>query len=126
MLESIPLILLIGTILGFLAGLGTGGGSLLILWLTFVLDVDPVTARSINLLFFIPSAVISCFIRLRKGSLKFRPILPGILSGCIAALLFSFLSTALDVALLKKLFGVLLIFAGLGQLFRKQKKPSSR
>lgn len=125
MLESTPVILMISTILGFLSGLGIGGGSLLILWLTVVLDMDPATARTINLLFFIPSAVIACFFRRCRGTLRFRPLLPAILSGCTAALLFSFLSAALNVTLLKKLFGILLIFTGLHQLFQKQKKPSS-
>ena len=34
MLESLPFVLFISSALGFLAGLGVGGGSLLILWLT--------------------------------------------------------------------------------------------
>ena len=37
MLESLPVALIVGTLLGFLTGLGVGGGSLLILWLTLVL-----------------------------------------------------------------------------------------
>ena len=37
MLESLPVAVIIGTVLGFLSGLGIGGGSLLILWLTAVL-----------------------------------------------------------------------------------------
>ena len=43
--------LLVGTALGFLTGLGVGGGSLLMVWLTAVLGMDTLTARSINLLF---------------------------------------------------------------------------
>ena len=125
MLESIPVILLVSTILGFLSGLGIGGGSLLILWLTFALAMDPGISRSINLLFFIPSALIACFFRWRQGSLRFSKILPAILAGCTAAIIFSFLSASLDVTLLKQLFGILLIATGLRELFRKQKKPSS-
>lgn len=52
MLESFPVALLVSTLLGCLSGLGIGGGSLLILWLTLVLKVDPIVARQINLLFF--------------------------------------------------------------------------
>ena len=63
MLEATPVSLLIGSVLGFLAGLGIGGGSLLILWLTVVLGTDPQTARSINLLFFLPAAIIACCFR---------------------------------------------------------------
>lgn len=117
MLESLPVMLLIGTALGFLSGLGIGGGSLLILWLTMVLHTDPLVARSINLLFFIPSALVACVFRLKQGSLKIRPLLPAILSGCAAAAVFSWISTILDVEILKKLFGIVLLAAGLRELF---------
>ena len=45
MLESLPIVLIVGTVLGFLSGLGIGGGSLLILWLTIVLGMEQSTAR---------------------------------------------------------------------------------
>lgn len=126
MLESLPVVMLVGTVLGFLSGLGIGGGSLLILWLTMVLNADPYTARGINLLFFIPSALIACLFRLRQGNLRLRPILPAILAGCAAAASFSWISTMLDVEILKKLFGLVLIAAGLREVFyrRKETGPS--
>lgn len=116
MLNSLPVILIVGTVLGFLSGLGIGGGSLLIIWLTVVLHVDPLTARSVNLLFFIPSALIACLFRLKQGTLKIRPVLPAILAGCIAAAVFSWISTILDTGILKKLFGIILIAAGIREL----------
>ena len=121
MLESLPVMLIVGTILGFLSGLGIGGGSLLILWLTVVLQTDPATARSINLLFFIPSAVVACFLRIGRGSLRFRPLIPAIIAGCIAAAVFSQLAAALDVKILKKLFGVVLLAAGIRELFYRER-----
>ncbi len=121
MLTSLPVTLLVGAVLGFLAGLGIGGGSLLILWLTVVLSVDPVTARSINLLFFLPAAVISCFFRWKQGSIRWGKIFPAILAGCIGAAVFSWVGTQLELDFLKKAFGTLLIFTGLRELFYKGK-----
>ena len=106
----------VGSILGFLAGLGIGGGSLLILWLMTVLNMDPQTARCINLLFFIPAALISCLFRKKQGTLEVKMLLPAILSGCIAAAAFSFVGMYLDTSLLKKLFGGLLIVTGIREL----------
>ena len=122
MLESIPVTLIVGIVLGFLSGLGIGGGSLLILWLTMVLHTDPQIARSINLLFFIPSALVSCALRTRQGNLKIRPLLPAILAGCATAAVFSWFSTVLNVDMLKKLFGIVLIAAGLRELFYRDRK----
>ena len=116
MLESFPVLLIVGVILGFLAGLGIGGGSLLILWLTVVLHTDPASARSINLLFFIPSALVASAMRLKSGNLKIKPLLPAILAGCIGAAVFSWVSTVLDIGILKKLFAIILLAAGMREL----------
>lgn len=121
MLESLPVTLLVGTVLGFLTGLGVGGGSLLILWLTVVLGMDPNTARGINLLFFLPSALIACLFRWKQGLIPWKKILPAILAGCLAAGLFSWLSGFLPMDLLKKLFGGLLIITGLRELLYRPK-----
>lgn len=117
MLESVPVIILVGAVLGFLAGIGVGGGSLLILWLTVVLDMPHPAARSINLLFFIPSALVASFFRWKQGALEFKKILPAIITGCIAAAIFSLLSRNMDTTLLKKMFGGLLLLTGLRELF---------
>ena len=119
MVNSLPVMLIVGTLLGFLTGLGIGGGSLLILWLSAVLGTDPLTARGINLLFFIPAAVIACIFRLKQGTLHIRRILPAIIGGCLSAGLFSFFSTKLETDTLKQIFGLILLAAGAKELFRK-------
>ena len=119
MLESLPVTLLLGTVLGFLSGIGVGGGSLLILWLTVVLDMPPETARSINLLFFIPSALIACIFRWKQGALEIRTVLPAVIAGCITAALCAWLGTVLDTEILKKCFGGLLIVTGVREIFYK-------
>lgn len=122
MLNTFPIAILAGTVLGFLAGLGTGGGSLLILWLTLVLNMEQSDARSINLLFFIPAAVVACLFRWKQGKLELKKILPAIISGCIAAGVFSWVGNRMDMTLLKKLFGVLLLFTGARELFYRPRK----
>ena len=113
---------LMGTLLGFLSGLGTGGGSLLILWLTLVCQISQSDARCINLLFFIPSAVIACLFRWKQGKLDLRKIIPAIIAGCCAAAACSWLSTVVDTELLKKAFGILLLATGLRELFYRPRK----
>ena len=122
MLNSFPISVAVGLVLGILAGLGTGGGSLLLLWLTLIQGIDSEIARTVNLLFFLTSAGIVSILRLKKGKLSIRKILPGILAGCVAAAGFSILGRYLDTSLLKKAFGVLLIVTGVRELFYRPRK----
>ena len=122
MLESLPIILIVSVLLGFLAGLGVGGGSLLILWLTFVLGIQQEIARSINLLFFIPSALIACIFRWHQGSLKLKSILPAVLAGCLSAGLMSWAGNYINTVIVKKLFGLLLIGIGIKELLYRPRK----
>lgn len=122
MLNSFPFQLLIGLLLGFLAGLGIGGGSLLMLWLTLVLQLQYPTARAVNLLFFLAAAGSVCLYRLKQGRFRFQALLPAILGGCIAAAAFSWLGKQINLELLKKLFGILLLFTGLRELTYRPKK----
>ncbi len=111
--------LAVASALGFLSGLGTGGGSLLILWLTLVQGMDPHQARSVNLLFFLPGAILATLLRRREG-VPFRKILPAILAGCLSAALFSLLRV--DTALLQKFFGALLLAAGARELLYRPRE----
>ena len=122
MLESFPVALAVSTALGFLAGLGVGGGSLLILWLTLALEMAYPQARLINLLFFLPSAVIATFINIRKDRVVIKKITPAVIAGCIAAAAASALGKTMDTEILKKLFGGLLILTGIRELFYKEKQ----
>ena len=122
MLGSFPVSAIVGVILGFLAGLGIGGGSLLILWLTLVLQMPHDSARGINLLFFIPAAIIACIMRRRQGYIQLQTVLPAAIAGCTATVFFTFISTSIDTAILKKPFGVLLIATGLKELFYRPRK----
>lgn len=123
MLDSLWVAILVAVVLGFLSGLGTGGGSLLILWLTMVLDMDQATARSINLMFFIPSALVACVFRWKQGSFDLKKLLPAIAGGCVSAFLFSQLGAKMELDILKKLFSALLFYTGIRELMYKPDKP---
>ena len=122
MLGSLPVILAVSAALGFLAGLGVGGGSLLILWLTLILEMTYPQARVLNLSFFIPCAIIASIFRWKQGTLKIKKILPAIIAGSIGAGLFSIIGNRMDLFLLKKLFGGLLLLTGIRELFYRERK----
>ena len=123
MLDSITFIIIVSAVLGFLSGLGVGGGSLLILWLTLIAQMPQEEARNINLLFFLPTALIASLFRWKKGNLQIKKILPAILSGIAAAALFTWLSRHISSDALKAPFGILLLVTGARELFYRPRKP---
>lgn len=124
MLTSFHVSVAVGTALGFLSGLGIGGGSLLILWLVVVLHFPQSEAMAINLLFFLPAALIACLFRWKQGHVDWKQIWPAVLAGCAAAIFFSYTGRSLDMKYLKKIFGVILLFVGIRELFYTENKKA--
>ena len=107
--------MVLGILLGLLSGLGVGGGSLLMLWLTYR-GFPPDTARKICLLFFFPAAILGC----RKEAAPRSLVIPAALAGCAGAVLGSVLTGMADPGLFRKGLGVLLILAALGEIRKKE------
>lgn len=122
MVNTWPIAATVGAILGFLGGMGVGGGSLLILWLTSVCSLSYPTARVFNLLFFIPCALIASLFRWKQGTLDLKKLLPAILGGCIAAGVFSYIGALIDVKHIQKLFGILLLITGIREVNYKKEQ----
>ena len=114
--------LLVAITMGFLAGMGVGGGSLLLLWLTQVALLDPLQARITNLLFFLPAAMIATVFRNKQQTIAKQPAMAAAIAGCTAAVIFSLISKVIDITLLKKLLGCLLILTGLREIFYRPPK----
>ena len=107
----------IATVLGFLAGMGVGGGSLLLLWLTQIVGMEQPQARILNLLFFLPAAMVATVFHKKETKPDRRVWIPGIIAGCGSALVFSLIGRSFDMELMKKLLGGLLILTGLREVF---------
>lgn len=119
MVNSFPVATLAGAVFGFLSGIGVGGGSLLMVWLTMAAGLDPYSARCINLMVFIPCALCSSLLRLKQGGIAGKKLTAPIILGAVTAGVFSYFSAGIETDWLKKVFGVLLIFTGVRELFYK-------
>ena len=75
-----------------LSAWGVGGGTLLLLVMTLLLDVDQRTAQGINLLFFLPAAASALFVHRKNGYLD-RPTLQAAIPPAAAAARSHTLST---------------------------------
>ena len=114
--------LLAGLLCGVLSGLGVGGGSLLMVWLTVILGFGQREAQGINLLYFLPTALSSAFVHMRRRLVDFRIAIPAAISGAGAACAGAFLAQRMDTGALRRLFGVLLLITGALEL-KKAWKP---
>lgn len=107
-------------LIAILAGLGVGGGGLLVIYLTLILKTEQLAAQGINLIFFIFSAAASLFIHFRKRNINIRTVIILAVTGIISSILGSYLSHNIDVGILQKIFGGLLILSGVITLFSKK------
>ncbi|MBR2048896.1 MAG: sulfite exporter TauE/SafE family protein [Oscillospiraceae bacterium] len=107
---------LAGCVLGFLSGLGVGGGSLLMLWLTLVVGTDPAQARLMNLMFFLPCALCASLFRFRKARPDLALTGTAMAGGLAGAFLGAYLHTRLDLELARKALGVLFLVCGVREL----------
>lgn len=122
---SIFVIAVVSFLTGFVASLGLGGGMVLIIYLTIFSGMAQLEAQGINLIFFIPIALISIILHTKSKLIIWKKILPSIITGAILALLFSFIASMLGSEILSKIFSVFIIIIGIKELIKKSDKKNT-
>ena len=112
---EIVLLIIFGLIGGVLGGMGMGGGTLLIPLLTIFASLSQIEAQAINLIAFIPMAIIAIIIHAKNKLINFKMAIPLIISGVVFSVFGSFLANSLNTLTLKVLFGIFLVALGLFQ-----------
>lgn len=108
--------LLAGLFSGMLGSMGLGGGTILIIYLTFLRHEKQLTAGGINLIFFIPIALISVFIYAKKKDIKWKKIVPIILGGILGCISGIFSVEIIGDTRLAKFFGIFLCLLGIKEI----------
>ncbi len=116
--------LLAGLFSGIIGGMGMGGGAVLIIYLTVFKDTPQFEAQGINLLFFIPIAILALTIYAFKGKIRFKTVLPLVIGGILGVFAGLFLTDIIGSGMTAKLFGGFLILLGVKEIFVKSKKTS--
>lgn len=112
--------ILAGLVTGILSGFGIGGGSLLMLYLTLVEHLPQTAAAGVNLLYFICCAPAALISHIKNRLVEQRAVVWCTLAGLPTTAAASLLAGATDVSLLRRLFGVLLLYIGIKELRAKQ------
>ena len=112
---------LVSAAAGVLSGWGVGGGTLLLLVLTLFLGVEHRVAQAVNMLFFLPAAAMSLFFHRKNGRIDRAVWIRTALPGAAAALVAALVALTVDVSMLKKPFGLFLLWTGVAALRRAKK-----
>lgn len=107
---------------GIFASMGLGGGMVLIVYLTVFAGFSQLVAQGINLVFFIPIAIISLVLHTKNKLVEWKKAVPAVLWGTAAVIISAWLANRIEQSLLSKAFGIFLILMGLKELFFKSEK----
>lgn len=126
--------ILVGLITGAAASMGLGGGFILLVYLSVFTSTPQDIAQGINLLFFLPIALLSLIIHIKNKLIDLKLVGKYLILGLPCAVIGSFVAGIIDVEVLRKLFAAFLLYIGASQLFggtnkdkNEQKiKPDSR
>lgn len=116
----------IGLLSGIVSGLGIGGGTILIPALILLYDLEQQTAQNINLIYFIPTALIALVSHMKQGNVEKKLVRPLVLYGIAGAIAGAFLAVRMESALLRKIFGGFLFAMGIYEFFKKKETEENR
>lgn len=108
---------LIGIVSGIVSGTGMGGGTILIFLLTFMLGIEQHVAQATNLIFFIPTAIVAIMVNLKNKNIDMRLAILISVFGILGAIVGANISIHIDVAILKKCFGIFLAIVTINEIY---------
>lgn len=109
--------IIIGLFSGIIAGMGIGGGTILIPMLIIFLGIDQKIAQSTNLLCFIPLALASLPIHAKNKNIDYNVAKKIIPFGIIGAVIGAYAAVNIPSQVLKKVFAIFLLIMGIREIF---------
>lgn len=108
---------LTGIISGIVSGLGMGGGTILILILSFFLGVNQHVAQATNLVFFIPTSITSIILNIKNKMINWKIGVSVAIYGVIGAIIGAKIAVNMEVNKLRKFFGIFLLVIAIYQTY---------
>ena len=109
-----------GIAAGVLGGMGMGGGTILIPLLTIFFNVGQKEAQAINLVAFIPMAIVSLAIHIKNKRVKKEGLLWIIIPAVLTSVGGGFAAQAVNGEVLKRIFGGFLLLLSVVQFFSEE------
>lgn len=117
---KIILLAVSGIAAGILGGMGMGGGTILIPLLTIFFNVGQKEAQAINLVSFIPMAIVSLAIHIKNKRVKREGLLWIIVPAVLTSVGGGFAAQAVNGEVLKRIFGGFLLLLSVVQFFSEE------
>lgn len=117
---KIILLAVSGIAAGVLGGMGMGGGTILIPLLTIFFNVGQKEAQAINLVAFIPMAIVSLAIHIKNKRVKKQGLLWIIVPAVLTSVGGGFAAQAVNGEVLKRIFGGFLLLLSVVQFFSEE------
>ncbi len=111
---------------GLLGGMGMGGGTVLIPLLVIVLGVPQHLAQAVNLISFVPMAIVALIIHVKNRLVKRSGLWLIILSGLLSCTAGCFIARGINAELLRRIFGGFLTFLSVFQVCSAVKKTTRK
>lgn len=111
-------IYLLGLVTGFANGIFGSGGGMIVVPLLEKADVEPQKAHATSIAIILPLSIISTFIYFRYGNFDIKDALKFIPGGIIGAIVGAIFLKKIPSKYLKKIFGIIIIVAGVRLLIR--------
>lgn len=105
-----------GTLSSMFGAMGLGGGGVLIIYFKLFTQTPQTLAQGINLLFFIPSAIVAIIIYAKKKLINYKIAIIFSIFGLTGSLIGSYFVCFVDSKILSKFFAILLLIMGVIQL----------
>lgn len=114
--------ILIGIISGAISGLGMGGGTVLIMLMSYFFDYTQQMLQSINLLYYIPTTLVAGLVYAKNKYIDYKVGVVVIITALIGAYIGSKIAVNIDNNLLRKFFATYLVAIGIIFLLKKPQK----
>ncbi len=106
------LYVLFGLLGGLIGGMGMGGGTILIPLLTLFLNISQLQAQTINLISFIPMAIVSLVIHIKNKLVDFGALLKVLPFALTFSIIGSIFALKINSNILRTIFGVFMLLIG--------------
>ncbi len=117
--------IIVGFLSGVLSGMGLGGGMILIPCLTIFFNIEQIYAQSVNLFYFIPTAVSALFVHIKNKNID-REIFDYIFTSIIGAGIGSLLALHIKSILLTRIFCIFMSIFGVKEVVNSIKSEKKQ